>query len=76
MNSPGTTTVHYWAVIPTTGATLHTTRAVVIAGATNDNPLPPAAEAPAAAEPATSTTTPVAANDNFPTEPLPATGTE
>jgi hypothetical protein len=37
----GTTTLDYWAVIPTSQQVLHATRDVVIQGAANDNlPLP------------------------------------
>jgi endosialidase-like protein len=57
----GTSTVNYWATIPTSGAILHATRAVVVAGAANDNQA---------------SSTPSAANDNAPLTPLSATGTE
>jgi hypothetical protein len=41
VGSAGTTTIDYWAVIPSTQQWLHATRNVVIQGAANDNtPLP------------------------------------
>ena len=59
VTAAGTTTLDYWALVPSTQQYLHTTRAVVI---------PAPANAPVIA-----TTTPQAANDNPP--PLEATGT-
>jgi hypothetical protein len=60
----GTSTIDYWAEVPSTQHWLHTTRQVVIPAPANDN-SPPAA-----------TSTPPAANDNSPITPLSATGTD
>jgi hypothetical protein len=44
VSSAGTTTIDYWAVIPSSQQVLHATRAVVIPSAANDNaPIPPLA---------------------------------
>jgi hypothetical protein len=56
----GTTTLDYWAVVPSSQQIMHATRDIVIQGAANDNGI----------------SLPEAANDNFPAEDLPATGTE
>ena len=37
---PGSTTIDYWAQVPTSGRWLHATREVVIPAAANDNPQP------------------------------------
>jgi hypothetical protein len=65
----GTTTIDYWALVPSTRQWLHTTRDVVIEDAANDNTAPAHAdeEATAAPEPAPELE---AANDNAPTEQL------
>jgi hypothetical protein len=54
-----TTTIDYWATIPTTGEVLRATRGIVITAAANDNQA---------------TSTPSAANDNPPSTTA-ATGT-
>jgi hypothetical protein len=56
----GTTTIDYWALVPSSQEVLHATRDVVVEGAANDNV----------------TTTPKAANDNSPITPMAATGTD
>jgi hypothetical protein len=61
----GTTTIDYWAVVPTSQQWLHTTREVVIAVPANDNTAA-ATSSPPTAE---------AANDNTPIEALAPTGT-
>jgi hypothetical protein len=61
----GTTTIDYWAVVPTSGEYLHATRAVVVSAPANNNSPPPVA-----------TSTPPAANDNTQIAPMAATGTD
>jgi DMSO reductase anchor subunit len=67
----GTTTIDYWATNPATGEVLHAIRGIVITAAANDN-------TPVTTATSTSiiTTTTTAANDNQPTIPLAATGTD
>jgi hypothetical protein len=54
--APGTTTLDYWAVIPSTQQWLHAARAVVIESAANDNQVSSSPEAANDTEPATTTT--------------------
>jgi hypothetical protein len=61
VTTAGTTTIDYWAVIPTTQQFLHATRDIVILAPANNN---------------AATSTPPAADDNSPPEALPATGTD
>ncbi len=71
----GTTTVDYWAVVPTTQQVLHTTRTIVVAGAANDNQASTPVVATSSSPAATSTQL-SASNDNTPLPVLSATGTE
>jgi hypothetical protein len=66
VSTAGTTTIDYWAVIPSTQQVLHATRDVVIQSAANDNTT---------IAPTDAATTP-AANDNLTLPILMATGTE
>jgi hypothetical protein len=66
----GTTTLDYWAVVPSTQAWLHATRAVVVNAAANDSHISSPATTTAAS------TTPPDANDNTPITPRAATGTD
>jgi hypothetical protein len=63
----GTSTIDYWAVIPSSQQVLHASRDVVISPTANDN-------VPVATNDAW--TTQPAANDNSPLAPLAATGTD
>jgi hypothetical protein len=63
VSTAGTTTIDYWALIPTSGHFLHATRAVVIPAPANQN-------VPAASS------IPPAANDNSPLSSPSATGTD
>jgi hypothetical protein len=64
----GTTTIDYWAEVPSTERWLHTNRSVVVQDAANDNQ--------ATSTPVVATSTPPAANDNTQIAPMAATGTD
>jgi hypothetical protein len=64
----GTTTLDYWAEVPSTEHWLHTTRNVVVSAPTNTAPIPPANDNVASS-------TPEAANYNTPLTPLSSTST-
>jgi hypothetical protein len=66
--SAGTTTIDYWAVVPSSQQVLHATRVVIVSAPANDNQ--------ATSTPVVATSTPPAANDNTPLTPLSAAGTE
>jgi hypothetical protein len=65
----GTTAIDYWAQVPSTQQWLRATRNIVIPASANDNTPIPANDTQA-------TSSPEAANDHSPVEPLSATGTD
>jgi hypothetical protein len=68
----GTSTIDYWAVVPSSQQVLHATRAVVVSAPTNAAPIQPANDNVAPSSPALA---PVG-NDNTQLAPLSATGTD